>query len=58
MQEELENKTVALSIQTAKLTAKGLAAAMRLAYRQMQKSLDKPGKKSFKQLSKCVLRSL
>ena len=52
MQEELENKSVALSIKTTKLTAKGLAKAMQLALRQMRKSRDKPGEMSFKQLSK------
>ena len=52
MQEELENKSVALTIKSAKLTAKGLAKAMQLALRQMRKSRDKPGEMSFKQLSK------
>jgi hypothetical protein len=52
MQEDLENKSVALSIKTAKLTGKGLAKAMQLAYRQMKKARDKPGEMSFKQLSK------
>ena len=52
MQEELENKSVALSIKATKLTAKGLATAMRFALRQVRKSRDKPGEMSFKQLSK------
>ena len=52
MQEELENKSVALTIKATKLTAKGLAKAMQLALRQMQKSREKPGGMSFKQLSK------
>ena len=52
MQEELENKSVVLTIKAAKLTAKGLAVAMRFAYQQFQKARDKPGKKSMKQLRK------
>jgi len=52
MQEELENKSVSLAIKTTKLTAKGLAAAMRFMLRQIQKERDKPGEMSLKQLSK------
>ena len=52
MQEEIEQKSVNLSIKTAKITADVLAKAMLAALRQMQKSNDKPGKMSFKQLSK------
>ena len=52
MQEELENKSVVLTIKATKLTAKGLAKAMQLAYTQFQKARDKPGKKSMKQLRK------
>ena len=48
----MENKSVALSIKAAKLTAKGLAIAMRAAYRQWQKARDAPGEMSFKQLRK------
>ena len=52
IQEELENKSVSLSIKTSKITAQLLAKAMRAACRQIQKSRDSPGKMSFKQLSK------
>jgi len=52
LQEELENKSVSLSIKSGKITAQLLAKAMRAAYRQMQKTRDNPGKMSFKQLSK------
>ena len=52
MQEELENKSVVLSIKATKLTAKGLVAAMRFMLRQIRKEQDKPGEMSFKQLSK------
>ena len=52
MQEELENKSVSLAIKTTKLTAKGLAVAMRFMLRQIQKERDKPGEMSLKQLSK------
>ena len=52
MQEDLENRSVALSIKAAKLTAQGLAKALQLAYDQMQKAKEKPGEMSFKQLSK------
>ena len=48
----MENKSVSLSIKTGKITAQLLAKAMQEAYRQMQNSQEKPGKKSFKQLSK------
>ena len=52
IQEDLENKSVSLSIKTGKLTAELLAKAMRAAYKQIQKALDAPGKMSFKQLRK------
>jgi len=52
MQEDLHNKSVVLTIKATKLTAKGLAKVMQLAWRQMQKSRDRPGKQSLKQLSK------
>ena len=52
MQEEIENKSVSISIRAAKLTAQGLAKALQLALRQMEKSREKAGKMSFKQLSK------
>lgn len=52
MQEELENKSVTLSIKSGKITAQLLAKATRAAYRQMKKTRDNPGKMSFKQLSK------
>ncbi len=52
MQEEIDQKSTALIIKGTKLTAKMLAKAMAAALRQMKKSRDKPGKQSFKQLSK------
>jgi hypothetical protein len=52
MQEDVENKSVALSIKTAKLTAQVLAKAMQAALHQFQKAQEKPGAMSFKQLSK------
>jgi len=52
IQEELESKSVSLSIKAGKLTAQLLAKAMRAAYKQMQKARDSPGKMSFKQLRK------
>ena len=52
IQEDLENKSVMLSIKAAKLTAQLLAKAMRAAYRQWQKARDAPGEMSFKQLRK------
>jgi hypothetical protein len=52
LQEDLEQKTVALTIKTGKLTAQALAKAMRAAYQQIQKARDAPGQMSFKQLSK------
>jgi len=52
VQEEIENKSVSISIRAAKLTAQGLAKALQLALRQMEKSREKAGKMSFKQLSK------
>lgn len=57
MQEEVENKTVALAINTAKLTARELKAAiLKFLAAQKNKSRDAPeiphGKQSVKQLSK------
>ena len=52
MQEELEHKSVALSIQTTKVTSRVLAKAMVAALHQMQKSRDKPGRTSIKNLAK------
>lgn len=57
MQEEVENKTVALAINTAKLTARELKAAiLKFLAAQKNKSRDAPeiphGKQSVKELSK------
>jgi len=52
MQEEIVNESTALVVKTSKMTAKTLAKAMQIAYRQMKKARDKPGEMSFKQLSK------
>jgi len=52
MQEDIEQKSVVLTTKSAKITAKGLAKLMAAALRQMRKARDKPGKQSFKQLSK------
>jgi hypothetical protein len=52
IQEELENKSVSLSVKASKVTAKLLAEAMKTVYREMKKPREKAGKMSFKQLSK------
>ena len=52
IQEDIESKTVALTVKAVKLTAEVLAKATQAAYNQMQKARDAPGKMSFKQLSK------
>lgn len=54
MQDEINEKVVALSIKTTKLTAEVLQKAMKLALSQMKKELEKPqkGKQSLRQLMK------
>lgn len=54
MQEELEQKSVALTAKTAKLTAHGLALLMRAALREMRKARGAPkeGRQTVKQLSR------
>lgn len=54
MQDEINQKAVALSIQTAKLTGRVLAMAMAAALRQMRKARDAPrrGKQTVKQLAR------
>ena len=54
MQEELENKSVALTTKAAKITGKVLAKLMLAALKKMKESHDKPaeGKQSMKQLAK------
>ena len=54
MQEEIENKTVAISVQAAKLTGKVLAKACAAAYRKIQKNIEQgktpQGRQSVKKL--------
>ena len=54
MQEDIENRTVALSVKTAKLTAKGLArilaAAVQTIQKERQKAQTPHGKQSVKKL--------
>lgn len=54
MHEEVNQRTVALSIKTAKLTGRVLAMAMLAALRQMRKARDAPkhGKQTVKQLAR------
>ena len=54
IQEDIENRSVALSIKCAKMTEQALAAAMRAALRKWKQKRDAPveGKQSIKQLSK------
>ena len=56
LQEELEQKAIALSIRATKLTARGLAKAMTAALRQMEKSRNSPkkGNQSFKRLDRTI----
>jgi hypothetical protein len=56
MQEELEQKSVAVSIKAAKLTAKVLAKALAAVLRQMKKAHNAPkkGRQSFKRLNRTV----
>ena len=44
MQEEITNKTVAVSVQAAKLTGKVLAKALAVAYRKIQKDMTEKAK--------------
>jgi hypothetical protein len=54
MQEDVENRSVALTTRTAKLTAQTLARLMRAALRRMRESDGalEPGRQSLKQLAK------
>jgi hypothetical protein len=54
LQEDLENRSVALTTKATKLTAQALAALMRAALRKMKESRGKPkeGKQSMKQLAR------
>ncbi len=54
MQEEVTQKTIAISIQTTKLTASVLQKAIKLLLRQIQKQRNKPirGKQTMRQLMK------
>lgn len=54
MQEELEHKSIALSIQSGKITSRVLAKAMVAALRKMKDAQNAPkvGKQSLKQLAK------
>lgn len=54
MQEEVNHRTVALSIKATKLTGKALAMAMAAALRQMRRARDAPhhGKQTVKQLAR------
>lgn len=54
VQEEIDQKTVALTIKTTKLTGRVLAKAVSVALRKMQQARDAPhhGKQSVKQLAR------
>ncbi len=54
MQEELEQRSVALATKTAKLTAHGLARLMRAALKRMERAKNKPveGRQTIQQLAK------
>jgi len=54
LQEDLENRSVALTTKATKITAQTLAKLMQAALRKMKESGDKtkPGRQSLKQLSK------
>jgi hypothetical protein len=52
MQEDIEQRSIALITQDAKLSARILAKLMVLALRQMKKAKDSPGKMSRRQLGK------
>ena len=54
VQEEIDQKTIALSIQTSKLTGRLLAKAISAALRKMKQAKDAPhqGKQTVKQLAK------
>jgi len=56
LQEELEQRTVAITIKAAKLSDRLLAKAMAATLRQMQKSHNKakPGQQSIKRLNRTV----
>jgi hypothetical protein len=54
LQEDIQNRSVALTTKASKLTAQGLAKLMRAALRKMRQSRDAPteGKQSVRELSK------
>ena len=54
MQEEIQQRSIALTTKTAKLTGQGLAMLMRAALRQIQKARNAPieGKQTVQQLAK------
>jgi hypothetical protein len=54
MQEDVQNKSVALTTKAAKLTARGLAFLMRAALRKMRKARDAPkeGRQTVRQLAR------
>jgi hypothetical protein len=52
MQEDIEQRSIVLTTQGSKITARVLAKAMAVALRQMKKTQDKPGKMSKRQLGK------
>ena len=54
MQEDIQNRSVALSTKTTKLTAQGLAMLMRAALRKMRQSRGAPveGKQTVKELAR------
>jgi hypothetical protein len=52
VQEDINQRSVALVIRGAKITARALAKAMALALREMKKARDAPGRKTVRQLAK------
>lgn len=52
IQEDVEHKSAVLIIKGAKITGRLLAKAMAATLRQIKKTRDAPGRKSFKQLAK------
>ena len=50
--EDVDHESAVLTMKGGKITGRLLAKAMSAALRQLRKSRDAPGKKSFKQLSK------
>jgi hypothetical protein len=52
VQEDIEQKSVALIMKGTKITARMLAKAMALVLRRIKKGSDAPGRQSFRQLAK------